>query len=77
MKTSRIIAALLVALGFTACEPEEEKVMYGPPEAKYMYGVSRAVFELKPAVPDIDETLEPLAVQGEGEESAGQKNENE
>jgi hypothetical protein len=68
---------MLVMLGFASCEPEEEKVMYGPPDAKYMYGISRAEFERKPAVPDIDETLEPPAVTEEGEETVGQRNENE
>jgi hypothetical protein len=56
MKTSKIIAAALVMLGFAGCKPEEivDKPMYGVPEGDYMYGVKRAVFEQKPAAPDLE-----------------------
>ena len=44
---------MLVMLGFTACEPDEEpQKMYGPPEAKFMYSTPTAQFEQKPQVPD-------------------------
>ncbi len=53
MKANKIIAGMLVMLGFAACEPEPED----PPQSIASYGVPSAQFEQKPAVP-VNETVE-------------------
>lgn len=57
MKTSKLIAALLVMLGFAGCRPDELVTipMYGTPDGTYMYGPPLAGFENK-QVPDVDDT---------------------
>jgi hypothetical protein len=54
MKANRIIAGLLVLLGFAACRPDEvEPPMYGPPPAD-MYGVPSTRFDVKDNVTEND-----------------------
>ncbi len=60
MKTNKIIAGLLVMLGFAACKPEDEQLPRcpGENEARYMYGVFPCEYETKSAVPEWREPSE-------------------
>lgn len=57
MKASKIIAGLLVLLGFAGCEPGEETGCQPEGESVALYGVIPCAYESKPAVP-ADETVE-------------------
>jgi hypothetical protein len=72
MKTSKLIAGLLVILGFAACEPEESLPKCPPVnegDARYMYGVVPCAYESKSNVPDVDEAVEVIVIPSESEES--------
>ncbi len=59
MKMSKLIAGMLVMLGFAACEPEEETKPGCDPEGlRYMYGPYPCAYESKSAVPDGDDVTE-------------------
>ncbi len=57
MKTTKIFAAMLAVLGFSACEPEEELKPGCPPSdgPMFMYGVVPCAYEQKDNVPDAKE----------------------
>ncbi len=59
MRTSKLIAGLLVILGFAACEPEEELKNGCDPEGlRFMYGSVPCSYESKAAVPEPDAEVE-------------------
>ncbi len=74
MKTSKIIAGMLVVLGFSSCEPEDDYVPWrcDPNAPRLMYGAYPCEYESKAAVPrwvDPSETVEFPAIPNDGDES--------